>query len=430
VLKQWRAVERLVIARDRAHGGGESVICVDTTASYKQNKMSGESSAWDWIHIDEPIPEGQWIGASRGLVDRDGKAWFTCTPLDQTWINDKFVPSQRLRLEGKDSYSQELVFENTKVTTWMMTGSMDDNPHNTPKSIAKFMLDLESDPASTACRRHGIPLAMSGMVYKEFQPAVHVYHSIPKGWSAADVPPRNYTIRLAIDPHPRIPTAVLFIATSPLGISYVYHEIFRDMLIPDVCDEILARTKGYEIQDCLIDPLANTRNPVDDSCMKDEFFRKGVWCVEATKAKSEGILKVREFLRERIGKSSTNPEGYPGIFFGAHLTRTLWEFDHWVYDTVTNKPMDGNDHMMENLYRLALTQLEYVTTSGTAIPKLKEQSAERFIDAVLRTDSQTHDDFQEYDAEENEVFPTTRSSLSSVRTIARRAARNRHHDAY
>lgn len=431
-----RAVERIVVGRKQ--GGGESVICIDTTASYKQNKMSQESSVWDWIHVDEPIPEGQWKAVSRGLADRCGKGWFTCTPLDQPWINRLFLPNQRHEVSG--SYEQRLKLEgfDAEVTTWMMTGSMDDNPHNTEKAKAVALYAVRDDPEQMACRRFGLPLAMSGMVYKEFQPAEHIYHAPPPGWTAMDIPPRNWTIRLAIDPHPRIPTAVLMCATSPGGFTYFFKEIFRDALIPDVCDEILAVTKGYYIQDSIIDPLAKTRDPRDDSCMMDTFTQKGVWCVEATKAKFEGILEVRRLLRERN-------RSMPIVFFGAHLKRTLWEFDNWVYDPDTNKPVDKDDHMMENLYRLALTELEYVTPDGNVIKRKKEQDPEEYLSQALRTEEQRIEDFQELDLETDEwseriLSTADKEKLSEFQrkikardaalALARKSRRAKHGDAY
>lgn len=422
-----RAVERIVISRPQELGGGESVICVDTVASWKQNSMSQESSAWDWIHVDEPIPEGQWIGCSRGLVDRDGKGWFTCTPLDQPWINRKFLPTNRTVIKQGEAFSQDLEFEGEHVKTWMVTGSMDDNPHNSKAAIAKFMLDLERTPEQTACRRNGTPLAMSGLVIPEFSIADHVYTKNPRGWDAPDVPPRNYTIRIAIDPHPKKPIAVLFLATSPQGYTYAYHEIFKAVLVSDICEEILARTKGYYVQDCLIDPIAKTNDPVDNSCMMDEFLAKGVWCVCATKAKEEGILKVRERFRERVSS-------HPTLFVGSHMTRFLYEIDNWVYDPTTDKPIKKDDDIMENLYRLALTELDYVSPDGTTIRKPRETDPEEYLSTVLRNDLQRDSDFgeQELDTEEDPDVVTTRQKTPFEQRVAlnRKTARKAHHDSY
>ena len=59
--------------------------------------MGQESSQWDWIHVDEPIPEAMWIANSRGLMDTGGSAWFTCTPIAEQWINKFFLPTKLMR---------------------------------------------------------------------------------------------------------------------------------------------------------------------------------------------------------------------------------------------------------------------------------------------------------------------------------------------
>ena len=60
------------------------------------NPMGLESSQWDWIHVDEPIPEAMWNAVSRGLMDTGGSAWFTCTPIAEQWINLKFIQLQTI----------------------------------------------------------------------------------------------------------------------------------------------------------------------------------------------------------------------------------------------------------------------------------------------------------------------------------------------
>jgi hypothetical protein len=43
------------------------------------------------------------------------------------------------------------------------------------------------------------------------------------------------------------------------------------------------------------------------------------------------------------------------------LSETLYEFDTYIWDAKKeNKPKDANDHMMECLYRLVISGLDYV----------------------------------------------------------------------
>ena len=43
-----------------------------------------------------------------------------------------------------------------------------------------------------------------------------------------------------------------------------------------------------------------------------------------------------------------------GIYFAPTLRRTLWEISRYCYDK-ENKPVDRDDHMMENMYRMFIT---------------------------------------------------------------------------
>ncbi len=108
------AIDRIPV---RHVSGGMSVIHLDTVKSYKQNPLGQESSVWDWAHIDEPCPEGMWKAIARGLVDRGGRGWFTCTPLTEPWIDEAFVPD----LESGRGLEATTIASGDR---WMMTGSM------------------------------------------------------------------------------------------------------------------------------------------------------------------------------------------------------------------------------------------------------------------------------------------------------------------
>lgn len=326
--------------------GKWSTIRLDTVQSFKQNPLGSESSSWDWCHIDEPIPEAMWKAIVRGFADRGGKAWFTCTPISEPWIDAQFVPD----LESQSRADLGVIA--TANSRWMMTGEMDDNPHLTKENI-ELTLSWYTDEEKEA-RRKGVPLAYSGIIYKEFQWALHVRKDIPLGWKSWNVPPSNYTIRYAIDYHPRKPNAVLFIATSPQDIHYVFAELWTPSLIGEFVAEIKALCPEPTVP-ALIDPLASTPNKVTDMTFLDELTMHGLPLMPATKDPHNGIIKVKELLHSR------QKNGLPCVFFNAECTHTLFEISRgYQWDKDTNKPLKQDDDMMENLYRLVLQGLTYV----------------------------------------------------------------------
>lgn len=341
---------RVVEVRIKHVGGGTSTLCVDTVYSYKNNRLGAESADWDFIHVDEPCPEPMFKAHARGLMDRDGRYWFNCTPLTEMWINDRFTPpKQRMGFEAGDGieFSPE-----EHVTRFMITGSIHDNPHISEKGKAEYLSTLTRD--ERACREHGLPTAMAGMVYKEFDYDTHVLEKVPDGWADYNQPPPNYTIRWWFDYHTALPQAVLFFATDPKGRIFVYDEMFDDNLIDPVARGILARTAGYFVADCEIDPFALIDHPVTGQNVQDELAKYDLWVLPSTKDLRTGINKVREKLKEREGNQ-------PTIFFSPRLTQTLYEFNHYVYDTDKGEPIDDHNHMMENLYRAILNDLAYIT---------------------------------------------------------------------
>lgn len=352
--------------------GGWSVIHFDTVKSYKQNPQGTESSAWDWIHIDEPCPEGMFKAAARGLVDTGGSVWFTCTPITEAWIDQSFIPD--LESQSKASIGNVILED---LSRWMMTGSMYDNPHNTEEDIKLFISWLT--PEEREARINGTPLAYAGLVYKEFKWDLHVWRDKTPPFPDW-LPPRNYCIRIAVDYHFRKNDAVLFTAVSPEGHIYVYDEIWDQLLVKDEVEEIKIRLNNREYMPVLMEPLASTPNKVTELTAMDQYRASGLVVLPATKDPVNGIRAVKALLRER------DRNGNPVIYVNPACRRFLFEISRgFIWDAEKNQPIKNNDDMMENLYRLALHGFQYVEPSTySAIDDFPtDLEFEREIDRLL-----------------------------------------------
>lgn len=351
------AIDRIPVKHE---SGGWSLIRLDTVKSYKQNPLGSESGDNDWIHIDEPCPEGQWKAAARGLVDRGGHAWFTCTPISEPWIDIAFIPDLEQQLSA-DVPTQSI----PETSRWIMSGTMDDNPHNTPEYIANYMSWLTDDEKEA--RRKGIPLAYSGVVYKEFSWNDHVHQGRLPGegpWKGGWVPPATYCIRIAVDYHFRKNDAVLFAAIAPPPDEriYIFHEIWKQLLVSDEVKEIkdVLTIEGVEreYQPVLMEPLAETPNKITDVTPMDEYRMKGLAVLPATKDPVNGIRSVKALLKARDKKGRAIVQVNPAC------RRFLFEISRgFIWDGDENKPVKKNDDMMEDFYRLALHGLTYIEPS-------------------------------------------------------------------
>ena len=344
----------------RSKWGGVSALCIDTVKSFKSNPMGHESSDWDFVHVDEPLPKEMWAAYSRGLVDRRGSAWFMCTPITELWINDYFIPRGQGRREFDDGQTFDTVEQNDY---WVMTGSSMDNPALTREAIADFTRDVPAHELES--RIYGRPKMLAGIIHREFDRDLHVYSETPHGWISPTTPPANWAIRCAIDPHPKIPMAVLFSATNPYGYTYFFAEIWQKFHIDELCqmiksrlsfvDAVSMRTLQMQLCQAVCDPLAWTPNPINGRTMADEFTVHGIPVSPGSKAMMEGILRTGELLRAR------DAQGNPMVKFHESLAETLYEFDRYVWDPETEKPdAKAPDHMMENLHRLVLTGLTWM----------------------------------------------------------------------
>ena len=310
----------------------------ESVKGFKYDKQGAESSDWDAVHYDEPLPEKMRKGIARGLMDRGGHEWFTLTPLSEFWINDYFFPADTGGLPRSD--------------VWTTTGTTYANTFLSRENIASYEADLTDDERQ--CRINGLPLELSGLVYKEFNWDTHVLKDLPPGWSSYNSPPEDHTIYYAIDPHPRTPHAVLFCAVGPDGTHTYFTDIFKHVTIADLSERIHdvlgtntrhPRRVGWG----KIDPLASIPDPITDTSMIYEFERHRIFVEKACKTLAHGVLRVKSQLKAN-----------KAIRFTPNCARTLWEIQRYCWDAENDRPVDANDHMMENLYRLELSDMRWV----------------------------------------------------------------------
>lgn len=328
--RQNGVIDRIFISSKYKGRDRQSLIMFDTVKSWKTSKLGAESSDWDAIHIDEPVPRRLWEAHSRGLIDRGGSAWFLLTPLEEPWIFSEFN-------------------DNVSNPEWhLIRGSMKDNPTLDEGAIERYLSSLDED--SRRCRELGIPLEHGRLVYwTHIDESIQVRVEPPVGWKSWLEPPVAYTIRYAIDPHPAKPHAVLMVATAPTGESFFFHEIFDKCIFEALAKQIRRITDTLPVSDAICDPIAWVDNPSTGIHWASEMWKLGLPVRKASKSKTEGIIRTQEVLGIRPAT----------LIFGKHLRRTLWELRNYAFNE-KGKPKDEDDHMCENLYRLVINGLYFI----------------------------------------------------------------------
>ena len=368
--KIWKKIPKAVIlGKKRGSSGtiinfrikgkwGESMIDFDTRSAFKSNPMGSESSDYDWCHIDEPIEEAHWKAILRGLTDRGGKAWFTCTLLEQPWISDFFFQSE----QGEEIQDQaqeyfQYIEPGGRKVKWVMTGTIFDNPYLSQDNIKDFVNSLTEDERE--CRIKGIPMHLAGLVYKEFNQIEHKHTETLPGWAAINDPPKDHTIYVSIDPHPRTPMAVLFIAVSPKGKAVIFDEIFESMSTTELAKAVLKIIKGRHCYTKVMDPMAWIEDQRYKTTMAEDVSDAGLHGVQkGSKDLKRGILAVKQTWKDGDLSVTSNCRTF------------LWEIGRWAWadkkGVPVNKPVDKDDHLMECLYRLVLEGLIFVPTTNYA----------------------------------------------------------------
>lgn len=390
-LMQWIPVDRLMTPKKNQSGeidcipvksiwGGTSLIYIDTVASFKHNPLSQESSQWDWIHVDEPIPKDMWEAAGRGLIDTGGSAWFTCTPITEQWINEYFLPASKMRKSFELGETHDEFPER-----WVMTGSTYDNT-----TLEKENVDLYANSLNIKDRQariYGIPKASTGLVYHNFAMEKHVYNELPLGWKDFDDPPSDYTIRVVIDTHVRTEQTAQFWATAPTGEAFCWQEIFADCYINTFCEAILEVLNGRNPYLCVIDQSAFIANPVDGSCLADIFYSYGINVQRATKELKTGIQKARQALEATRFYTIAGRKVELGLIrFCSSCTETIREFFLYTWQKEKEKPVDKDDHMMECFYRAVSHGLEWVSPDSEPLTEKFSRASDKELDLTPFSD--------------------------------------------
>lgn len=347
-----------------------AIIRFTTEQAFIKNPQSGESTDYDRIAIDEPIIEDMYKAHSRGLIDRDGQSDFTLTSLREAWIYDRFNPE-----EAADK----------KTYRFSVRATMDDNPYLTASAKDRYLDNLT--PEEVECRRLGVPLELTGLVYKEFQREVHILKSLPLGWTDWWSPPLDWTIYAAIDVHEQTPQAVMFVAVPPKGVPIIYNEIWESCTADTLAENVKRHLAGRNVGFIKADPRAWNEDPVYRVSMASRFMANGLAVEKASKALTFGIQNMKGILQRRHKEPATGLET-PEVYFSPVVKRTLREITHWHYDK-ENKPIDRDDHFMECMYRIFINApLAWIKPFvSSRIPDFTLDMSTRVLDEYARDES-------------------------------------------
>jgi len=318
--------------------------------TYEQDTEQYEGWKGHIFWGDEPIPRDKWIATLRGLVDFRGRAWLTLTPLTQPWIYD-------------DIYNAN--DPNVKV----VTTDIRDNPHLSEAAIQDFERSLT--PEEKEARIHGRFLHLSGLIYKEYNPNIHVIEP----FQIKD----HWTRYFCIDPHPRTPTACLWLAVDPQENYWIYDELWLDgMTIDQVASAIHAQEAGRLPQLRFIDPAMDKDNELAGGFnVRKELMKYGIFTSRANTDTDLGRNRIKQALMPKY--STVAGCEMPRLRIMRNCTQTNYEFTHYIWDEYARGRDDidpkqrakkKNDHFMDCLKYIMNADPHFMNNEDDNEPEL------------------------------------------------------------
>lgn len=225
----------------------------------------------------------------------------------------------------------------------------------------------EYDEEDKQARIYGKFQHLTGLVFKKFSRQIHVIKPFvlnPKDWCVLEL----------LDPHPRNPDAVMWVAFDKHGRRIVADEIYKNYSgnLDQMAFEIQNKASQYRVIQRRADRAAwneDQHTEVGNNSLAKKLALKGLDYIPASKERTNGIRLIGNALDYQMLGESKEFLKPPMLYVFDTCLRTIWEFEHWQYNewsgkaaerkNQSEKPQDKDDHMMENLGRSFLDEIAF-----------------------------------------------------------------------
>lgn len=334
--RSWEAENEAEIK----YPNGGKIVC--KAWAQGQPGMQGDSIRLLWSD-EEPDDQFAWNEALVRLVDQNGRAITTMTPLHgMTWVHKRYVESP----------------QSNTVSQWLHG---EDNPH-VPTEVLREMLSGFGEEEQAA-RARGEFTTFEGRIYSTFTRRLHVIpdQPIPDSW-------RRYR---SIDFGTRNPFCCLWGAVDPDDRLHIYRMHYQaGWLLSAHAARIHELSGNPAAAKAIRDGLkpttqagekfaATIADPEDAGARKSLAEELGIPTTAAIKDVLDGIRAVQERLRPQV-------DGRPALFVHASCVPLIGEFESysWADNAKKDEPRKVNDHAMDALrYLVKALQRPTVTAS-------------------------------------------------------------------
>lgn len=308
--------------------------------SCDQGREKFQGSSLDFVWFDEEPPKDIYEECLMRVMDRRGDIFGTMTPLKgMTFI-----------------YNEIYLNRKNNPEVWCQFMSWEDNPFLSKQEIK--LLEGALDGPSLDSRRYGKFSSGEGLVYPEFDPAVHVIPPFP-------IPP-EWQDTISIDPGLNNPLSAHWYAVDWDGNIYVVAEHFaagRDVdfharSIKHICGLMGWKSDSKGRYCALIDSAANQRTLASSKSVAELFCDNGILVnTNVNKDVFSGICRVKEYLKRGNGRAD--------IYIFDTCRNMIEEFLTYSWGS-GDSPKKVDDHCMD--------ELRYYIMSRPRTPEREERS--------------------------------------------------------
>lgn len=324
--------------------------------SYDQAVKEFESITLGWCLFDEPPPEPIYK-ATVSRMRRGGIIGIFMTPLaGSAWIYDDIIANQN----------------NDEGERYWSTAEMEDAciEHGVRgflkhKDIERIVNQFSEEDKQA--RVKGQFQHLTGLVFKQFQPQIHVIEPF-------DIDIYNYVVVEALDTHPRVPDALLYVAINEQGQHFVIDESFENNTTSQLAFKIKQKRSNYRVVKKLIEPAAFNQDQHRDlrqgqyASLADElYYEHGLDFEAGSKRRLDAIKRIGDYLAyQKVGDQFITS---PNLYIFSSCTRLKYEIMHYLWDEWRGKsaeyrskketPMDKDDHLIEDLGRILLENVQF-----------------------------------------------------------------------
>jgi hypothetical protein len=326
--------------------------------STEQEQKEFESVDLGFVWIDEPMPKDKFMATlSRGRMGM--VIFWTFTPLNYSaWIKEWMDEHS----DGAYADYVEAEMEDNCITH----GVRGILKHEHIQRIADGFPDDEKEARIFGKFGHLI-----GRVHKDMRRKVHVI----KPFALNE---QDYCVYKAIDPHPRVPDHVLYLAVNRHGTKFVCGELLGERSIKLFHERMKAfeSAMNYRIEGRIIDPSAfNDDQHKEEASVGKQLFDLGETYIAGSKDLMAGIKRTNDAFHYEVkeGRMIRPPE----VFIFDTCQIAIKQIEEYVWQEwkgsskddkqLSGRPKDKNDHQVENLHRLLLFEpvfIPYQISSG------------------------------------------------------------------